>query len=85
MNQQENYEEWACTLPANNDSQFSSGKDDEGILEEENKDDDKQDEGNKLNSTPKDGQLQQYNVSTPQTRGTRRREIRDEKEQIAHP
>ncbi len=43
MSQQENYEEWACTLPANDKSQFSGGKDDDGILEEENKDDDERD------------------------------------------
>jgi hypothetical protein len=29
--------------------------------------------------------LQQYNASTPQTRGTKRRKIRDEEEQIARP
>jgi hypothetical protein len=52
-------------------------------LEEEKKNEDEQDEGNKLNSTPIDGRLQQYNASTPQTRGTRRRKIRDEEEQIA--
>ncbi len=34
---------------------------------------------------PRDGQLQQYNTFTPQTRarGTRRRKIRDEEERIA--
>jgi hypothetical protein len=32
---------------------------------------------------PRDGQLQQYNAFTPWTRGTRRRKIRDEEEQIA--
>jgi hypothetical protein len=33
----------------------------------------------------RDGQLQQYNTSTPQTRGPRRRKIRDEEERNAHP
>jgi hypothetical protein len=41
-------------------------------LEEENKD----------NTMPRDEQSQQYNASTPQVRGTRRRKIRDEEEQI---
>ncbi len=54
-------------------------------MEEENKDKDEWDKGNKLNLTPRDGQSQQYNASTPQTRGTRRRKIRDEEEGIAHP
>jgi hypothetical protein len=54
-------------------------------LQEENKDEDEWDEGNKLNLMPRDGQLQQYNASTPQTRGTRIRNIRDEEEQIACP
>jgi hypothetical protein len=83
MSQHENYEKWACTLPANNDSWFSDGKNDKGILEEENKDDEKWDEGNELNLMPRDGQSQQHNASMPQTRGTRRRKIRDEEEQIA--
>jgi hypothetical protein len=30
---------------------------------------------------PRDGRLQQYNASTPQTRGTRRRKFRDVEEQ----
>jgi hypothetical protein len=34
---------------------------------------------------PRDGQLQQCNDSTPQTRGTRRRKMRDEKNRNAHP
>ncbi len=34
---------------------------------------------------PRDGQLQQHNNSTPQTRATRRRKIRDEEEWNAHP
>jgi hypothetical protein len=54
-------------------------------LEEENEDEDEQDEGNKLNLMLRDGRLQQYNASIPQTRGARRRYIRDEEEQIAHP
>jgi hypothetical protein len=67
-------------LPANNGSQFSGGKDDKGILKEESKDDDKRDQDNKLNSMPRDIQSQQYEASTPQTRGTRRRKNRDEAE-----
>jgi hypothetical protein len=38
---------------------------------------------NKDNKMPRDGQSQQYNVSTPQMRGTRRRKIRDEEERNA--
>jgi hypothetical protein len=34
---------------------------------------------------PRDGPLQQINASTPQSRGTRRRKIRDEEEWNAHP
>jgi hypothetical protein len=34
---------------------------------------------------PRDGQSQQYKASTPKTRETRRRKIRDEEEQIACP
>ena len=83
MSQHENYEEWACKLPANNDSRFSRGKNDEGGLEEENEDDGKQDEDHKLNLTPRDGQSQQYNASPPQTRVTRRRKMRNEEKQIA--
>ncbi len=41
--------------------------------------------GEEDNTMPRDGWLQQYNASTPQKRGTRRRKIRDEEEQIAHP
>jgi hypothetical protein len=70
-------------LTANNDSQFSGGKDDEGVWGEENEDEDKQDEGNKLILAPRDGWSQQYNASTPQTMGTGRRKIRDEEERIA--
>jgi hypothetical protein len=73
-------EEWGCTLTANDEDQFSSGKDDEGILEQENKDNNEWDERNKLNTMPRDGRLQQYNASTPRMRGTRRRKIRDEEE-----
>jgi hypothetical protein len=36
------------------------------------------DKVNKDNTMPRDGCLQQYNDFTPQTRGTRRRKIRDE-------
>jgi hypothetical protein len=42
-------------------------------------------EVNKDNTTPRDGRLQQYDNSTPQTRGTRRRKIRNEEKQNAHP
>jgi hypothetical protein len=73
MSHQDNDKEWGCTLTANNKSQFSSGKDDKRILDKVNKD----------NTTPKDGQLQQYNDSTTQTWGTRRRKMRDEKKQNA--
>jgi hypothetical protein len=62
-------------LTANDKSQFSGGKDDKRISEEENKD----------NTTPRDEQLQQYNASPLQTRGTRRRKIRDEEGWNAHP
>ncbi len=34
---------------------------------------------------PRDGGLQQYNDSTPRTRETRRRKIRNEEEQNARP
>jgi hypothetical protein len=33
---------------------------------------------------PRDGQLQQHNAFKPQKKGTRRRKIRNEEEQIAH-
>jgi ubiquitin C-terminal hydrolase len=62
-------------LIANDEIHFSGGKDDKRVLEEENKD----------NMAPRDGRSQQYNTSTPQTRGTRRRKIRDEEQRIAHP
>jgi hypothetical protein len=55
MSHKENYEKWGCTSTANNDSQFSGGKYDEGVSEEENKDEDKWDEGNKLTLMPRDG------------------------------
>jgi hypothetical protein len=42
-------------------------------------------EVNKDNKMPRDGPLQQYTDSTPQTRGTRRRKIRNEEERNAHP
>ncbi len=67
-------DKWSCTsLTANDESQFSSGKDEERVSEEESKD----------NTTTRDRQLQQYNASTPQARRTRRRKVRDEEEQIA--
>jgi hypothetical protein len=75
MSHQDNDDEWNCTLTANEESQFSGGKDDKCISDKVNKD----------NMMPKDGRLQQYNNSTPQTRGTRRRKMRDEEKQNAHP
>jgi hypothetical protein len=75
MSHQEYNDKWGCTLTANNKSQFSGVKDDKHDSEEVNKD----------NTMPRDGRLQQYNNSTPQTRGTRRRKIRDEEERNAHP
>jgi hypothetical protein len=42
-------------------------------------------EVNKDNTMPRDGGLQQYTDSTPQTRGTRRRKIRNEEERNARP
>jgi hypothetical protein len=75
MSHQEYNDKWGCTLTANNESQFSSGKDDEYNLEEVSKD----------NTMPRDGRSQQYNDSTPQTRGTRRRKIRNEEKWNAYP
>jgi hypothetical protein len=75
MSHLEYNDKWGCTLTANNKSGFSSGKDDEHDLEEVNKD----------NKMPRDGRSQQYNNSTPQMRGTRRREIRNEEECNACP
>ncbi len=40
---------------------------------------------NEENTMPSDGQLQQYDNSTPQTRGTRRRKMRDEENRNARP
>jgi hypothetical protein len=68
-------DEWGCPFTANNKSQFSGGEDDKRDLADKNKD----------NIMPRDGQSQQYNTSTPQARGTRRRKIRDEEERNAHP
>jgi hypothetical protein len=67
-------DKWGCTLTANNEIRFSSGKDDKQNLEKENED----------NTMPRDGQSLQYNASTPQARGARRRKIRNEEKQIAH-
>ncbi len=75
MSHQEYDDKWGCTLTANDESQFSDGKDDKCNSEEVNKD----------NTMPRDGQSQQYNDSTSQTRVTRRRKIRNEEEQNAHP
>ncbi len=47
-------EDWGCTSTANNEHWFSGGEDDEGILEDKNKDEDKRDERNKLNSQEMD-------------------------------
>jgi hypothetical protein len=84
MSHQGYNEEWGCTSTANNEVQFSGNEDDKVVLEEENEDDNKQNERNKLNTMPRNGRLQQYNASTPRTRGTRRRKIWDEEERIAH-
>jgi hypothetical protein len=75
MSHQEYNDKWGYTLTANSKSQFSSGKHDKCVLKEVNKD----------NTMPRDGQSQQYNNSTPQTRGTRRRKIRNEEERNARP
>jgi hypothetical protein len=74
MSCQEKNDKWGCTLPTNNKSQFSSGGNDERNSKEVNKD----------NTMPRDGRLQQYNDSTPQRRGARRRKIRNEEERNAH-
>ncbi len=72
-------------MTANNNSQFSGGEDDKGVPKEEKKDVAEGDERNKLNLMPRDGRSQQYNASTPQMRGTRKRKIRDKEEQISRP
>jgi hypothetical protein len=74
MSHQDNDNEWGCTSIANDKSRFSGVKDDERIAEV-----------NEDNTAPRDGQSQQYNDSTPQTRGTRRRKMRDEENQNACP
>jgi hypothetical protein len=75
MSHQDNNGEWGCTSTANNNSRFSGVKDDKRVADKVNKD----------NSMPRDGRLQQYNDSIPQTRGTRRRKMRDEENQNAPP
>jgi hypothetical protein len=75
MSHQEYNDKWGCTLTANNKSQFSGGGNDEHDSKEVNKD----------NTMPRDGRLQQYNDSTPQTRGTRSRKIRNEEERNSRP
>jgi hypothetical protein len=75
MSHQDNDKEWGCTSTANNESWFSGGKDDKRVS----------DKVNKVNTMPNDGQSHQYNDSTPQTRGTRRRKMRDEEKRNAHP
>jgi hypothetical protein len=73
MSHQEYNDKWGCTSTANNKSQFSGGKHDKRDSKEVNKD----------NTMPRDGGSQQYNDSTPQTRMTRRRKIRNEEERNA--
>jgi hypothetical protein len=68
MSNQDNDDEWGCTSTANNKSRFRGVKDDEPVADKVNKD----------NTMPRDGRSQQYNNSTPQARGTRRRKMRDE-------
>jgi hypothetical protein len=73
MSHQDNNNKWGCTLTANNESRFSSVEDDRCVADKVNKD----------NRMPRDGQLQQYNNSTPQTRGTRRKKMRDKENRKA--
>jgi hypothetical protein len=73
ISHQEYNDKWGCTSTANNESLFSGGKNDERHSEEVNED----------NMMLRDGRLQQYIDSTPQTRGTRRRKIRNEEERNA--
>jgi hypothetical protein len=73
MSHQDNDKEWSCTSTANDKSRFSGVEDDERIADKVNKD----------NMMPRDGRLQQFNNSTPQTRGTRRRKMRDEENRNA--
>ncbi len=75
MSHQDNNKEWGCTLTVNDKSRFSGGKDDKRVSDKVNKD----------NTMPKDGRLQQYNDSTPQTRRTRRGKMRDEEKRNACP
>ncbi len=67
MSHQDNNDKWGCTSTANNKIQFCGVKDDKHIADKVNKD----------NTMPRNGRTQQYNDSTPQTRGTRRRKMRD--------
>jgi hypothetical protein len=55
---------------------YSAVEDDECDLEEVNKDN---------SMPPRNGRSQQYNNFTPQTRGTRRRKIKNEEERNACP
>jgi hypothetical protein len=75
MSHQDNHDKWGCISTANNESQFSSVKNDKCVVDKANKD----------NTMPRDGQLQQYNNSTPQMRGTRRRKMRDDENRNACP
>jgi hypothetical protein len=75
MSHQDNDNKWGCTSTTNNKSQFSSVENNKRVADKINKD----------NMTPRHGQLQKYNNSTPQTMGTRRRKMRDEENWNAHP
>jgi hypothetical protein len=73
MSHQDKDNKWGYTLTANHKSPFSGGKDDERVLDKVNKD----------NTMPKDRRSQQYNNSTPQMTGTRRRKMMDEEKRNA--
>jgi hypothetical protein len=75
MSHQDNNNEWGYTSTANDESQFSGVKDDKRVADKVKED----------NTMPRDGQLQQYYSSTPQTRGTRRRKMRDKENWKARP
>jgi hypothetical protein len=75
MSHQDNDNEWGCTSTANNESRFSGVEDNKRVADKVNKD----------YTMPRDGQSQQYNDSTPQTKGTRRRKMRNEENRNACP
>jgi hypothetical protein len=75
MSHQDNNNKWGCTSTTNNESQYSSVKDHKHIADKVNKD----------NTMPRDGRLQQYNNSTPQTRRAGRRKMSDEENWNARP